>query len=146
MFLELEKKLDHSLYQIVLVGTDDAVDRTLPNTIISIHRTNDQKELAEIYSSADVFVNPTREDNYPTVNMEAIACKTPVITFDTGGCREIVGNDCGIVVSDMSVDSLVDAIHKIIENKVKYEIMCEIRAKDFDERICFKKYIDLICG
>ena len=46
------------------------------------------KELAEIYTSADVFVNPTYEDNYPTVNLEARACGTKVITYNTGGCSE----------------------------------------------------------
>ena len=88
IFLELYKKLDPSLYQIVLVGTDEVVDKKLPEGIISIHRTNDQIELAEIYSSADVFVNPTREDNYPTVNLEAQACGTKVITYCTGGSAE----------------------------------------------------------
>ena len=56
--------------------------------IICIPRTNSPQELAAIYTTADVFVNPTYEDNYPTVNLEAQACGTRVITYDTGGCRE----------------------------------------------------------
>ena len=83
-FVEMAEKLGEQ-YQIVLVGTDDEIDKNLPHNIISIHRTQNQKELAEVYSAADVFVMPTREENYPTVNMEAIACGTPVVTFDTGG-------------------------------------------------------------
>lgn len=85
-------------YQIVLVGTDDEIDKNLPHSIISIHRTQNQKELAEVYSAADVFVMPTREENYPTVNMEAIACGTPVATFDTGGSPEMLDDKTGIVV------------------------------------------------
>lgn len=57
-------------------------------TIICIPRTNSPQELAAIYTAADVFANPTYEDNYPTVNLEAQACGTRVVTYDTGGCRE----------------------------------------------------------
>lgn len=84
VFLELAKRLDGAKYQIVLVGTDDSVDKQLPESILSIHRTENQQQLAEIYTAADLFVNPTREENYPTVNMESIACGTPVLTFRTG--------------------------------------------------------------
>lgn len=84
VFQHLAEDLDER-YAIVLVGTDDKIDSFLPDRIISIHRTHSQKELAEIYSAADVFINPTREENFPTVNIEALACGTPVITFDTGG-------------------------------------------------------------
>lgn len=58
--------------------------------LIGIQRTNNAKQLAEIYTAADYFVNPTYEDNYPTVNLEAKACGTYVITYDTGGCRETI--------------------------------------------------------
>jgi glycosyltransferase involved in cell wall biosynthesis len=145
IFLELYKRLDPSIYQIVLVGTDETVDKDLPEGIISIHRTNNQAELAEIYSSADVFVNPTREDNYPTVNMEAIACGTPVVTFDTGGCKEIVTEACGVVTANNTVDRLIDGIFKVIENRNTYANMCEFRAKDFDEKKCFEEYIENLC-
>ena len=93
-FVELSKKLPPE-YKIVLVGTDDKTDKILPDNIISIHRTENQQELAQIYSAADVFVNPTKEDTYPTVNMESIACGTPVITFKAGGSPEIVDDSCG---------------------------------------------------
>lgn len=61
-------------------------------------RTKTPMQLAAIYTAADVFFNPTTEDNYPTVNLEAEACGTPVATYDTGGCRETVKNDRSIVV------------------------------------------------
>ena len=108
VFSHLAQQLDDS-YQIVLVGTDTVVDKQLPSNILSIHRTQNQKELAEIYSAADVFVNPTREDNYPTVNMEAIACGTPVITFRTGGSPEMLDNSCGLVVDCDDIDALKKA-------------------------------------
>ncbi len=77
--------------KIVLVGLSPAQIDDLHGRapgIIALGRARDAHELAEIYTAADVFVNPTYEDNYPTVNLEAEACGTPVITYDTGGCRE----------------------------------------------------------
>ena len=80
VFIELAKRLNDD-YKIVLVGTSDATDATLPENIISIHRTDNQIELAKIYSAADVFVTPTREEVLGMVSAEAIACGTPVVTF-----------------------------------------------------------------
>ena len=88
-FLELAKLIDDS-YRIVLVGVNDKQLKMLPSNVIGIKRTNNVKELAEIYTAADVLFNPTYEDNYPTVNLEAQACGTPVITYPTGGSVESV--------------------------------------------------------
>lgn len=146
MFIELSKRLDCSQYQIVLVGTDDNIDRQIPNSIISIHRTQNQKELAEIYSAADVFVNPTREENYPTVNMEAIACGTPVVTFNTGGCVEIVNSDCGAIVYSNTIEELLEKVVYITQYHCQNRNKCMIYSKRFAEQLCFEKYIKLICS
>lgn len=117
VFIELAKNLGPE-YQIVLVGTDETVDKQLPDNIISIHRTQNQTELAKIYTAADVFVNPTREDTYPTVNMEAIACGTPVITFDVGGSAESAGNGAIIVTKD-DVKRMSEEIEKLSINNTE---------------------------
>lgn len=145
VFIELFKRIDNSRYQIVLVGTNDKVDQQLPAGIISIHQTQDQVELAGIYTAADVFINPTREENYPTVNMEAIACGTPVVTFDTGGCAEIVCAACGKVVCSNTVDELEETIMQIFRDD-SMEKSCLEYAKKFDDQKCFKKYASEICG
>lgn len=130
-------------YQIVLVGTDDTIDRMLPNNIISIHRTNNQDELAEIYSSADVFVNPTLEENYPTVNMEAIACGTPVISFDTGGSAEIFDDSCGLAIKKGDNQAMLNAIVEVCEKQPFSEDMCIKRAASFDMWDRFSEYIKM---
>ena len=56
-------------------------------------RTESKSQLAALYTAADVFFNATREDNYPTVNLEAEACGTPVKTFDSGGSKETITRD-----------------------------------------------------
>ncbi len=89
-FVQLSKTLESDRFLVVLVGLSKKQIRSLPRTIIALERTESIQELAAIYTAADIFFNPTREDNYPTVNLEAEACGTPVITYDTGGCRETV--------------------------------------------------------
>lgn len=111
-FVEMAEKLGER-YQIVLVGTDNEIDKNLPQSIISIHRTQNQKELAEIYSAADVFAMPTREENYPTVNMEAIACGIPVVTFRTGGSPEMLNEKVDRVVPVDDVKEMVSEIKNI---------------------------------
>ena len=142
VFIGLSKILPEE-YQIVMVGTNEKVDAQLPKNIISINRTNNQEELAEIYSMADVFINPTREDNYPTVNMEAIACGTPVITFNTGGSPEILTGKTGIVLEDNTVESMYEAVRNVCENRVFSKIDCIEHARSFDMNDRFKDYIDL---
>lgn len=144
VFIELASRLSED-YQIVLVGTNDKIDELLPDNIISIHRTQNQKELAEIYSAADVFVNPTREENYPTVNMEAVACGTPVVTFDTGGCKEIVGEGCGIVVNENTVDELEQYIYGLTGSSDRSTAKCVEYARRFDKNICYKNYVTIMC-
>ncbi len=143
IFIELAQRLNNDEFQIIMVGVDENVKKHLPKSIISIHRTSNQKELAEIYTVADVFVNPTREDNYPTVNMEAIACATPVVTFKTGGSPEILDDTCGSVVNYNDVDTMVKEIVRICKTKPYTESMCVKKAKSFDANKCFESYTEL---
>lgn len=142
VFIDLAKHLPND-YRIVLVGTDDNVDKRLSSNIISIHRTQNQKELAEIYTAADVFVNPTREDTFPTVNMESLACGTPVVTFKTGGSPEILDETCGSIVDCDDVDALEIEISRICEEKPYAVEACLARAQKFDMNDRFKEYVDL---
>lgn len=140
-FVEMAEKLDER-YQIVLVGTDDEIDKNLPQSIISIHRTQNQKELAEIYSVADVFAMPTREENYPTVNMEAIACGTPVVTFDTGGCAETVDTSTGIIVSVNEIDKLIEAIDVISQEQINPEVYKK-KVRNYSQDLKYMEYLEL---
>lgn len=142
VFIQLAQRLPEN-YKIVLVGTDDAVDDVLPESIISIHRTEDQRELAEIYSAADLFVNPTREENYPTVNMESLACGTPVITFNTGGSPEIIDDSCGCVVDCDDVEELEKNIRRICDKRPYSSNACLVRAGNFEIYRAFDSYINL---
>ena len=142
VFVNLAKKLPDS-YRIVLVGTDERTDAKLPENIISIHRTQNGAELAEIYSAADLFVNPTREENYPTVNMEALACGTPVLTFRTGGSPEMLDEDCGAVVAYGDAEAFEKELIRICTERPYSSEACVRKAKEFNCNDRFKEYLDL---
>ena len=144
VFIELAKRLDDR-FKIVLVGTNDEDDKILPDNILSIHRTSDQKELAEIYTAADLFFNPTREENYPTVNMESIACGTPVMTFKTGGSPEIIDDKTGVVVED-NIDAIEQKIISIYETRPFKPADLEERAKSFSADDKFAQYLRLFAS
>ena len=119
------------------------MDKQLPDNIVSIHRTQNQQELAQLYTAASVLVNPTREDNYPTVNMEALACGTPVVTFRTGGSPEMLDNTCGSVVPRDDLDALEREIRRICTQKPYTKEACLKRALAFDQEHRFAEYLEL---
>ncbi len=98
---------------IVMVGVKPEQAKELPAGIIPVSRTENVRQLAELYSAAEVFVNPTYQDNYPTVNLESISCGTPVITYRTGGSIESITPQTGLVVETGDVGGLRSAIDAI---------------------------------
>lgn len=142
VFVELARMLPAD-YQIVLVGTDAKTDKLLPGRILSIHRTQNQQELAEIYSAADVFVNPTREEVLGLTNVEALACGTPGITFHSGGSPECYDETCGSVVECDDVNALEKEIIRICTDKPYSREQCLRKAREFDQNQRFKEYLDL---
>lgn len=142
VFIELSRRLDED-YQIVLVGADEQIDKRLPASITSIRRTQNTAELAEWYTAADVFVNPTYEDNFPTVNLEALACGTPVITFDAGGSAECLNESCGMAVAVGNVDTLEAAIRHVCAQKPFAPEECIKRAQQFDQISGYQAYLEL---
>lgn len=140
-FLKLADMLD-SDYQVIMVGLTQKQVESLPENIIGITRTNNVKELIDIYTAADIFVNFTYEDNFPTVNIEALACGTPVLTYRTGGSPEAIDESCGWVVEQGDIG----AAKKIITGmgaKTQYLDSCIRRSKDFDRKERYLEYIDL---
>lgn len=143
-FIELSKLLKTD-YQIVLVGLSRKQIEQLPDNILGIERTESVKELAEIYSASDVFVNPTYEDSFPTTNLESLACGTPVITYKTGGSPEAIDELTGIVVEQGNIGKLIDAINKVKDKgKQSYSEACVNRAhRLYKKEDRYQEYIGL---
>lgn len=144
-FIEISKRLDEN-YKIVLVGLNKKQISELPNCIIGITRTENQQELAGLYSTADIFYNPTYEDNYPTVNLEAIACGTPVITYNTGGSPEFTeylqADENEFIINKQNGE----AFYQSIIEKIKKIANISFKTKDLsciDDKSMIDKYIKL---
>lgn len=133
-----------SEYQIILVGLSDKQIAGLPSNLIGIKRTENVRQLAELYALADVFVNPTYVDNFPTTNIEALACGTPVVTYSTGGSPEAIDDKTGIVVKQGEIKLLQTAVEFVAHHKPDYTNACRERAvKCFDKRDRFNDYVSL---
>lgn len=130
---------------VVMVGLSESDRKRVSPKILGMGRTSSQEELIGIYSAADVYINPTYEDNFPTTNIEALACGTPVITYNTGGSPEAIDEGTGIVVEKGDITGLIQAIETIRTNgKAFYAQACRKRALQwFDKDKRFEDYLRL---
>lgn len=143
-FIKLREILPVDI-NIVVVGLSQKQVNSLPQGIRGITRTSNAEELADLYRRASVFVNPTYNDSFPTVNLEALACGTPVITYRTGGSPEAVDANTGIVIEKGNIQSLADGIMELLQHPERFRREnCRNRAVNhFNKDIQFTKYIDL---
>ena len=138
-FYRLADTLDSS-YQIVLVGVTEQQKQALPKNIIGIARTNCIKELAEIYSAADVFVNPSVQETMGLTTVEALACGTPVVVYDRTAVPETVeGTSCGTIVHAGDIEALALAIKSVDVDSDA----CVEQAKKYDKQAKYAQYLEL---
>lgn len=140
-FLQLRKILDDS-YIFCMVGLNNKQIKKLPKGIIGVKKTNSLQELAAYYSAADVFLNLTYEDTFPTTNIEALACGTPVLTYDTGGSTEIITKECGESVQKGNLVAMAECVMRWCSSP-KNSQCCIARSKDFDKKKNYSKYLSL---
>lgn len=150
IFIQLAEVLDDEKYEILLVGIDEKTRDKLPSNIIQVPPIANQKKLAEYYKDADIFINPTLEDNFPTTNLEAIACGTPVITYNSGGSAETIRGGAGIAVEKEKFYLLLDAINEVCNNldlyrkkclEVRNEYDCKKMSQEYEKLLREEKYI-----
>ena len=126
--------------KIVIVGCSEEQKGIFKDkeNVITMGFVSDRNELSDIYASADVFVNLTRADTLPTVNMESVCCGTPVVTFDSCGSPELVDDDSGFVVAQDDVDGLVKAINKVKNGECKFDALA--KHSKFNKNYCYDRY------
>lgn len=131
--------------KLVIVGLSSRQNKDLPKQITAVERTESVKQLAELYSLADVLINPTYQDTLPTVNIEAIACGTPVVTYRTGGSADIIDEKSGYVVDMGDMEGLKEAISEVRKKgKEAYSNHCRKRALGmFRKEERFAEYLSL---
>jgi putative colanic acid biosynthesis glycosyltransferase len=143
-FIKLSQRIGKECI-IVLVGLNRKQISQLPDNIIGIERTENVQELADLYSRADVFVNPTYQDNFPTTNLEALASGTPVLTYNTGGSVEAIDSATGFVVSKGDIDGLLEKIMLVLgKGKHEFRDRCRARAvSKFNKEDRYSDYLKL---
>lgn len=140
---ELRKILSKDDFEITLVGLTQKQKDNLPEGINGVLRTSDQNELVDLYSSSNLFINPTYADTFPTTNLEALACGTPVVTYNTGGSPEAIDEKTGAVIEQGDIVALAQVIMQMKQSPLSSEA-CRKRAEElFDKDRCFIKYIKL---
>lgn len=139
---ELARRLEDEAV-VALIGLSKQQVNHLPKGVIGMMRTADAKELAAWYTAADVFINPTIEDNFPTTQIEALACGTPVVCYDTGGCAEALDDSCGVAVPKNDFPAFAEAVLRADRLKKEH---CLRRAAKFDQRERFAEYVSLYRG
>ena len=139
--LALSKKLSED-YRIVLVGLSVAQIKKMPENIIGIQRTENRKELAVLYSMAEIFINPSREESFSLVTVEAFACGTPVIVLDTSAVKELVTKGNGLVISNSRVQTYLEAIAEIESWGVQREEVAKT-AQKYDNKVAAERIVNL---
>jgi glycosyltransferase involved in cell wall biosynthesis len=143
-FIKLAQLIGNE-YRIVVVGLNNDQIKDLPDNITGLNRTENLAELASLYCAAESFMNPTWSDNFPTTNIEALACGTPVITYNTGGSSEAIDDTTGFVIEQGDLKGIVKSLKKIsVNGKAYFQKKCRKRALDYfnmNER--FEDYIAL---
>ncbi len=141
--VQLFERLDPERYEVAVVGVSEKQKKELPEGMTGISHTKNVEELAGLYSEASVYVNPTLEDNFPTTNLEALACGTPVVTFATGGSVESIDASCGRVVKKKDMDGLLYAVTELAGKKEELTEVCRKRALLYDKYERFGEYLKL---
>lgn len=129
-------------YKIILVGgMTNSQEKELPESILHIRKTQDVNEMVELYNTADIYLNLTYCDTYPTVNLEAASCGTPVITYAVGGSTESAEMFGGISVRRGDVEAVAHAVRE--SERLKVVIPADY---DLDKKRAIKEYIGLYRG
>ena len=120
----------------------------MPKGIIGIERTQSVNELAKLYASSDIFVNPTYCDTFPTVNIESLACGTTVITYNVGGSPEIIDEETGWVVNKGDVEAIAQCIKNVAnecadETEYRKSKCRERTVRLYNKEDRYKDYIEL---
>ncbi|UOO37548.1 glycosyltransferase [Oscillospiraceae bacterium CM] len=141
MFNALSALLDET-YQIILVGVTQAQKKKLSKKIMTFEHIQDPQELANVYSATDIFLNPSVEESFGLVALEALACGIPVISNSFSANPELITPSCGLVLGDVSAAAFAQAVKKLQINPFK-QADCVKRASGFDKEIMLARYLDL---
>lgn len=131
--------------KVVLVGRFPT-DVSVPRNLLAVGEVNTPQKLAEYYSMADVFVNPSIQETFGKVTAEALACGTPVVGSNTTATPELIPAQCGFTFSPQDMDDLLKKIASVREKgKQTYSEHCQRFAmENFGKEGQIAKYLNVI--
>lgn len=141
-FIALSEILEPE-YVIILVGLSEKQIANIPNNIIGVKRTTSVEELAQLYTQADIFLNPSVEETMGLVTVEALACGTPVIVYNATAIPEVVNSDSGIIIEKNNVRAIKNAIDEIVRSEKYDSEICILSARKYEKNKMFNKYLEL---
>lgn len=143
-YIKLSKILKEN-EELILIGINSEVKKILPDRILSIPKTSNQKELAEYYSMADVLLNLSYQETFGLTTIEAMACGTPAIVYNKTASPELILPETGFIVEAGDIEGIRKAINILeTKGKEKYSYACKKHAEEeFSKSVCYQKYIDL---
>lgn len=143
-----EKDISQNV-ELVIFGSEKPINNDkFPFKSIYTGLLNDDATLALLYSSADIFVAPSVEDNLPNTILESIACGTPVVSFNIGGIPDLIEHEYnGYLANPYNTDDLLRGITLLLDNanvRSEYSRNARLKAETgFSLEQTSKKYIDL---
>lgn len=144
-FIEMSTLLNDN-EQMILVGLSKKQLKNIPDTIIGIERTQNKKELIQLYVLSDAFMNLTYADTYPTTNIEAMACGTPVIAYKTGGCTEMINENNGRIVEVGAYEKALEEFRLLCKRPLDKNKIVSYAKQNFDSAKQLKKYLEIYNG
>lgn len=142
-FCELAEKIEEDTH-IVMVGLNqEQINAVSRKNLLALPHTTGIMELVKIYSASTVFFNPTYEETFGLVNIEAMACGIPVVTYRTGGSPEALTEETGKVIDFRDYVALTDFTMRAAEARVDYRSACISRAAQFSATDRFREYVAL---
>lgn len=137
-FAKLSQTLSND-YKVVMVGLSEAQAEKMPKEILTLPRTNSISELAEIYTAADIFLNPSRQETMGLTTVEAMACGTPVLTSNLTAVPEVVDENSGLVLENLEIDAIINGIEKVLAKEYPNT---RNRAEEYEKSAQYQKYLN----
>lgn len=111
---------------------------------LNLGSINDDVQMRNLYSAADILLLPSRIDNLPNVGTEAHSCGLPIVCFDIGGMRDIVSNgQTGFLAKPFSTDEYAYSILETLKEDALARMSDNSRRKAlsiWNEKLICKKY------
>ncbi len=140
-FIRLAGKLPDD-FKIAMIGLKKKQLSLIPGNVIALEKTESIEEMAGWYSAADIHINLTREDTFPTTNIESLACGTPVITYASGGSPESLDETCGRILKKDDLDGVINAVKELGRKSEPVKEACLRRAALYDRKDRFNEYFE----